>query len=259
MNNIISKLLVVTILSTLMILTSCNKSADKTAEINKVLNPIEVKLKKTGEITLDDVNAYLVVEMQGRFNSCDYSGVTLSASFNNQLDAPGEIIIGGEHLDKIEEDGKVRYLKTLPASQYELGEIIGASTISCDLHSELPEEYASFSEDFSIPSDFCASSSLGASEVLSKNNDLTLSWNTSEEDDLVYVSICSPGKPCIIKELEDSGEATIPRSEFAKFDRGQPVYLYLGRGTGSVIEQSNGIKIGIIRLQWSNYPGLTVE
>jgi hypothetical protein len=123
----------------------------------------------------------------------------------------------------------------------------------------MPNKYASFSESFSFPSSLCAESSIGESEVLSKNTNLTLTWTPDEKTDVLYVSICTPGLPCIIKEFPDTGSATISSEEFSSFVSGERVLLYIGRGIGSIIEQSNGKKIGIIRVQWSNYPGLRVQ
>jgi len=105
----------------------------------------------------------------------------------------------------------------------------------------------------------CAESSIGNSEILSKSSDLTLTWEADSKTDVLYVSICTLGLPCIIKEFPDTGSATISSEEFSNFISGEPVFLYMGRGIGSIIEQSNGIKIGVIRLQWSNYPGLTTQ
>lgn len=94
---------------------------------------------------------------------------------------------------------------------------------------------------------------------MSAQTDLTITWNPDEKTNAIYVSLCTPGLPCIIKEFPDTGHAIISSAEFSDFVSGERVYFYVGRGLGSIIEQSNGINIGVIRVQWSNYPSLRVE
>lgn len=259
MNNSLFSLTVIAALFVVLVTISCNKSIDQQAEVNQIIDPAEVEFRSVEDISIKDVEGYLVVEMIGRIGSCDHSALTFFGSFNDKTDEAGNLFVEGFGLDKIWEGESIRYLKTVSASNFDIKQVTQTESVLCAFESEMPSKYASFSESFSFPSSLCAESSIGDSEVLSKTNDLTLTWETDEKTDALYVSICTPGLPCIIKEFPDTGSATISSGEFSDFISGERVYLYIGRGIGSIIEQSNGIKIGVVRVQWSNYPGLIVE
>lgn len=259
MKNTVLSLSVFTILLIVFVTNSCNKPSGQLAEISQIIDS-DVELRSIGEnLSIDDVEGYLIVELVGRIGSCDQSELTFFGSFNDKTDEAGNLFVEGIGLDKIWEGENIRYLKTISAASFDINQITESESVWCALQSEMAHKYASFSESFSFPSSLCAESSIGTSEVLSKNNDLTLTWNPDEKTEAVYVSICTPGLPCIIKEFPDTGSATISSGAFSDFISGERVFLYVGRGIGSIIEQSNGIKIGVIRVQWSNYPGLRVE
>jgi len=259
MNNFISNSTVVAALLVTLVMISCNKPTERQVEIGQIIDPAEVEFRSIEDISIDDVEGYLVVELIGRIGSCDHSELTFFGSFDNKTDEAGNLFVEGLGLDKVEDGESVRYLKTVSGSSFDINQITDTESILCVLESEIPSKYASFSESFSFPSSLCAESSIGDSETLSKNSDLVLTWETDEKTDVLYVSICTLGLPCIIKEFKDTGSATIPSEEFSNFLSGERVFLYMGRGIGSIIEQSNGINIGVIRVQWSNYPGLKVE
>ena len=258
MNNSVLNLTVIVALLVTLVTISCNKPIEQQAEISQIIDPAEVEFRSIEDISIDDVEGYLVVELVGRIGSCDNSELTFFGSFNDKTDEAGNLFVEGLGLNKVWDGENIRYLKTVSASSFDINQVTESESVLCVLESEMPNKYASFSESFSFPSSLCAESSIRNSEVLSKNSDLTLTWETDEKTDVLYVSICTPGLPCIIKEFPDTGSATIPSGEFSNFISGERVFLYIGRGIGSIIEQSNGIKIGVIRVQWSNYPGLKV-
>jgi|GEM_PF-5613459 hypothetical protein len=246
-------------LITILMASSCNKPIEQTVQVSQITNA-GVEFRSINEdISIDDIDGYLLIELVGRIGSCDHSELTFAGNFNDKKDDAGNLLIEGFDLNKIWDGVNIRYLRTVSSANFDINQVAESESVLCALQSEMPNKYASFSESFSFPSSLCAESSIGESEVLSKNTNLTLTWTPDEKTDVLYVSICTPGLPCIIKEFPDTGSATISSEEFSSFVSGERVLLYIGRGIGSIIEQSNGKKIGIIRVQWSNYPGLRVQ
>lgn len=248
---------VLCLLGTVLFISSCGELLDE--ENDKYdINPTSIEFRSQQEVSIEDVDGYVVMQLIGRIGSCAHSEFSVFGNFNDRSDRAGRVSVEGIELDEVENDGKIRYLKSLVRPGFDIDQIAEVGVVSCALESIMPDKYNSFSEDFSFPSSLCANSSIGKSEVLSKSTDLTLTWNPDEGTDVLYASVCTPGNPCIVKEFEDTGSATISSEEFSNFVNGEPVFLYVGRGVGSVIEQPNGIKIGVMRVQWSNYPRLIV-
>lgn len=259
MKNIILHFFVTMVLLTVFAASSCDKPTQQLPKVNQITST-EIEFRSMIEgVSIDDVDGYLLIELIGRIGSCEHSELTFAGSFNNKTEDAGNLFIEGIELSKIWEGENIRYLKMVSPTGFDINQIAESGSVLCILQSEIPDKYASFSESFSFPSGLCAESSIGNSETLSKNTDLTITWNPDEKTDALYVSICTPGLPCIFKEFPDTGAATISSAEFSDFVSGERVFLYVGRGIGSIIEQSNGIKIGVFRVQWSNYPGLRIE
>jgi hypothetical protein len=241
----------------LLLITSCNNKTDFEPTI--ISEEIAAAQYRGGE-TITSFDSYIAAEFIGTIGSCNYNSVIVWGSFNKKTDDAGTISIEDNYLNKIVEDGKTRYLKEIAASDIAANELSEQGTVSCDFYSAMPATYTSFSKNISVPAPLCIETSIGNSEVLSKSNDLDLTWESDVNTDKLYVSVCTPGLPCVLKEFDDAeGEATISSSEFAEFVSGEPVFFYIGRGITKTLKQSDGKEIGLIGVQWFNYPGLKVE
>jgi hypothetical protein len=227
-------------------------------QIEKIIPANNIEFRDLSQqVSIDNIENYIVIQSFGRIGSCGAAELISYGNFDKNN--VGDILVEGKSLDLIQEGESFRYLKNFSSTEINLDQFSTNETVTCSLQSTIPSTFASFEQEFSFPLDLCSTSSIGDTEILSKNADLTINWNPDDKTDFLYVVICSPGIPCIIQQFPDTGAATIPSSTFVDLISGERVFMYIGRGVASIIEQNDGNKIGILRVQTANYPGLYVE
>ncbi|RMH48244.1 MAG: hypothetical protein D6694_00745 [Gammaproteobacteria bacterium] len=234
---------------------SCEKNPSASeAAVQGIVDVEDVAMRGLGEFTIDEVDSHIRVQLFGYDGSCDLHDFTSSAVFNDGMDAAGEVFVENLPLDKIEEEGKFRYLinnaqyRHLFPPDFDPEEISRSGEVDIRFESEMPEKYGSFSETFTIPHPLCLEVAFSHGYEHSKSEDLTFTWEPDDRCDYVYAALCAPGAPCIFKQFDDAaGSGTIAASEFADFPVGKDAWLFVGRGMGSVVAYSNGQKIGVLR------------
>lgn len=182
---------------------------------------------------------------------------TCAASFRSQLTSPpqyiGTLKLGNESVPHFSSDNL--YLD-------ERGILASAETgnnLSVQLYST-QSDFVSFTENLYISAPMQVSSNLGNAEFFDKQNNLTLDWiqDSAFPNTKTYVLVCCEGAPCILKELDNTSNITIPSTEFSGFQPGKRVYFAVGRGLQKCIEQSNGKSICIYSITYARSIGYTV-
>lgn len=244
-------------LLTAFLFVSCDRDATVSeVAIDRIVDLDKVSMRGLGEFVVDGVDSYIGVSIDGRKinGECDMGGFSSWANFENGEDAPGKVCVNGMPLYVFEEKGKWRYLlnpsqfQDLLPPNFDPDEIARSGEVEISFESEVPNKYASFSETFTFPHPLCLDISSFHGDEQRISEDLTFTWEPDPRCDMVYVALCVPGKPCIFKQFDDaSGSGVILASEFADFPVGESAWFAIGRGMGSVVEQSDGRKTGILR------------
>jgi hypothetical protein len=105
-------------------------------------------------------------------------------------------------------------------------------------------ELSSFEQQAYVSNPMNVKTNLGNDEFFSKSKDIELTWIPDNHFTKVYISVCVPGSPCIIKELPDSGSAKIAKEEISNFPNGKPLVVVIGRGEiTSLVNQGKNINI----------------
>ncbi|RMH42899.1 MAG: hypothetical protein D6694_07535 [Gammaproteobacteria bacterium] len=239
------------------LLASCKKDpVISETTVRHIVDVEDVAMRGLGEFTMDGVESRITVSVDGYMNNgdCRMGSFSASAVFNERMDAAGKVFVENLPLLKIEEEGKFRYLLATSMAgdffppDFDPEEISRSGEVDIRFESEMPEKYGSFSGTFTIPHPLCLEVAFSHGYEHSKSEDLTFTWEPDDRCDYVYAALCAPGAPCIFKQFEDAaGSGTIAASEFADFPVGKDAWLFVGRGMGSVVEYSNGQKIGVLR------------
>ncbi len=235
------------------LLASCEKNpVTSVATVDRIVDVEDVAMRGLGEFVMDEIDSYISVTLNGLQSNgrCDLPNFRASAVFNDRMDAAGRVFVENFPLEKIEEEGRFRYLLAgafLP-SDFDPNEVALDGEVHIEFVSEMPERYGSFSETFTFPEPLCLNVSFTGTEAHSKSQDVTFTWEPDDRCQSVYVAFCAPGVPCIFKRFDDAaGSGSIAASEFADFPVGKDSWLFVGRGMGSVVAHSSGRKTGILR------------
>lgn len=226
---------------------------------------IEIRIEQIGELPIQirsemiefgPVDGFVILQSRTYYGSCPRAKCLINGSFGEGVDV-GVLNAEGIDIQKVTDQGVIRYFHR--GAGAELDQAVISGSISCNLSSS-SNLFASFSRsDLKFPKDLCAQSSLGDSNKFPKNSDLTITWTPDPNIDVVYISICAAGSPCIFKEVPDTGSYTVSKSEFAAYQPGAYVLFHLGRGYGEILTQTNGKKIALVTAAIVSFPDIYVE
>jgi hypothetical protein len=93
-----------------------------------------------------------------------------------------------------------------------------------------------FEKTFPQISSLSVKSNIGTDGTFNLNQDLKLKWTIkgglnlrNADEPKVYIAICAEGVAPITRELKDTGEATITKSELRSIPTGSDVFVHVGR------------------------------
>jgi hypothetical protein len=224
-------------------------------------------LQAGAKIATEGVDGFIVIEehdyIHKQANQClplRGSNLSFYGRFMDTLQHFGEWTVADNVVPNISDANGFRYVLYLPHDGIVANNFRATKTVFCEFETKSLTILPSFSATFSLPEKLCVNTTSIERQKLSKTNDLTFNWTPDEEVSEVFVAICTPGIPCIVKNFDDNtGSATIPAGAFAGFPSGADVFINIGRGLMSLVETSNNKNIAIIRVQWGNLPGIEVE
>lgn len=234
--------------------TGCTKEVNTEVQIDGIDElPIQIRSER---VDFGPVDGYVILQSSSYYGSCDRAKYLVNGSFNEGMDVGG-LNAEGINVQKVTDQGKIRYIHRGEGAY--LNQAVAAGRISCSL-SSTSSLFTSFSRNnLKFPKDICAKSSLGDGNKFPKDRDLTITWATDSNSDVVYISICAAGSPCIFKEVPDTGSYTVSKNEFAAFQPGAYVLFHVGRGYGEILTQTNGKKIGLVTAAIVAFPDIYVE
>ena len=217
-------------------------------------------LGAVGERSLTDGSEYANVYVINRENvDARVSRIftTCAASFkSNDLNSviyPGALTFDGQQVNNYMSD--FMYLKEFGnAFQTAVG-----TSKQVRLTSNAPD-YQSFIQNIYQSRPIRARSSTGLTDQFNRNSDLNLSWVSDPgfPNAKTYIAICCQGSPAVIKEVDGVTSLTISQTEFANFQPGKRVFMFIGRGFQSTINQANGKSICIYSIAYAKSIGYTV-
>lgn len=254
--------------SSLILLFSCEKdNLAPSAKVDRIIDDAQpaLEFRSPNSFAVDQVYGFLVVEEKDYINrDCSVRPISelfFYARFVDSTSHVGTWTVNGQALTRVNDLNGYRHLFLTHGGSSLATTIAAESEVKIKFESQKTNEYASFEDSFDLPQRMCVSTpSILGDHIFHLDQDLIVNWIPDNDVDVTYVALCSPGIPCITKQFNDDlGSGTISASEFANFPSGTDVFLYAGRALVSIVENTSGKNIAIIRAQWANHASLVTE